>query len=314
MAFTYGDDEQQRTVDRIRAIAYREAMYAGATFINRKWIATKVRRSETWVTDNWKKHFEDCFTSFGEGRPLKLSQESRDVVETSGGKRRRSNCDVAKVILESRGKRVDPRTIGRYRERMGFVAYHVRPKPMKTLLNIENRLWFCEFVSDWSEEDFLHLAPSDEFYIWSMRRPNIQNDRVWSRSLNEITADERYQEMSKHPNCVGIFVCFTALRMMWIVKEQGDSWTGEYFRESVLKNAVVPFLNNRRNVLSVKDVCFLHDKAPCFTANATQDLLTKSGLDLFTATECPGASPDLNAAEHFGAVLKDKVESLMIQE
>ncbi len=38
MARTY-DNEQQRLVDRIKCIAFREARDAGAAFINRDWIA-----------------------------------------------------------------------------------------------------------------------------------------------------------------------------------------------------------------------------------------------------------------------------------
>lgn len=60
MAGLVGYDEEQRVIDGIRANAYREAMEEGATFINRKWIAQKLHRTERWVTDNWKKGYEQC--------------------------------------------------------------------------------------------------------------------------------------------------------------------------------------------------------------------------------------------------------------
>ncbi len=50
MAGTY-DTEEQRIIDRIKCIAFREARDAGATFINRQWVAEKVHRSVRFVTD-----------------------------------------------------------------------------------------------------------------------------------------------------------------------------------------------------------------------------------------------------------------------
>ena len=40
---------------------------------------------------------------------------------------------------------------------------------------------------------------------------------------------------------------------------------------------------------------------------ATQNLMKVNKVD-FSREEWPGASPNFNACEHFGAVLKDRVE------
>ena len=85
MARVVGDDEEQHVIDRIRANAYREAMEEGATFINRKWIAQKLHRTERWVTDNWEKGYSHCFTKFGDGRPTKLSEESKNIITENSG-------------------------------------------------------------------------------------------------------------------------------------------------------------------------------------------------------------------------------------
>ncbi len=45
------DIEEQRIIDRIMCIAFREARDASATFINRHWVAKKVHRSVQFVTD-----------------------------------------------------------------------------------------------------------------------------------------------------------------------------------------------------------------------------------------------------------------------
>ena len=87
MAGVVGNDEEQRVIDCIRVNTYREVMGEGATFINRKWIAQKLRRTERWVTDNWKKGYEHCFTKFGDGRPTKLSKESKTIIIENSAKR-----------------------------------------------------------------------------------------------------------------------------------------------------------------------------------------------------------------------------------
>ena len=41
---------------------------------------------------------------------------------------------------------------------------------------------------------------------------------------------------------------------MWIIKEKGQSWNGENFRDTVLNGGVFPFIKDPENVLSVKEV------------------------------------------------------------
>jgi hypothetical protein len=72
---------------------------------------------------------------------------------------------------------VTRQTIDKYCHKQGLKPFHVVPKPLKTETNISDRLWLCDWLKNWTE-DFLHLAPSDEFFVWAIRRPNYQNDRV----------------------------------------------------------------------------------------------------------------------------------------
>lgn len=313
MAGTY-DNEKQRIIDRIKCIAFREARDAGAQFINKKWIADQIGRSESWVQRTWNKTTDECFTDFGEGRPLKLSQESQKIIEDCSNKQKKSCSKVARKILEERNKKVCVETVRQYRLKAGLKPFHVISKPLKTDLHVQDRLWLADWLKNWSEEDFLHMAPSDEFFIWSIRKPNLQNDRVWSKSLEDITDDEHYRQIVRKPACIGIFVIFTAKKLMWVIKEQGESWDGCYFRDTILTKNVIPFLNNSDNVLVVGEATFLHDKAPCMRANATQQLLKIHGIDFWGNDIWPGNSPDLNVAENIGAIIKDEVETLMLQE
>ena len=65
MAGVIEDSEEQHVIDRIQANAYREVMEEGAAFINRKWIAQKLHRTEgegeTQFMRDWKFQFSSTF-------------------------------------------------------------------------------------------------------------------------------------------------------------------------------------------------------------------------------------------------------------
>ena len=278
MAGTY-DNEEQRIIDRIKCIAFREARDADATFINRHCVAEKVHRSVQFVTDTWQKSYDQCFADYSNGgRKLKLSQASQDLILKASGQQRKSCSVVAKEIAEKQKEYVTRRTINNYRHREGLKPFHVIAKPLKSETYISDRLCFCDWLKDWTEEDFLHLAPSDEFFVWAIRRPNHQNDRIWAKSVDDIEEDERYREMVRNQACIGIFVMFTAKKLHWVIKDKGESWTGQYFRDVILTEHVVPFLKNEENVIDPDEVIFVHDKAPCMRAYSTQHFLQNNNI------------------------------------
>ncbi|CAF1353673.1 unnamed protein product [Rotaria sp. Silwood1] len=308
MAGAY-DTEQQRMIDRIKCIAFREARDAGATFINRQWIADKIHRITRFVSEWWEKSYDQCFADYSNvGAKPKLSEASREIIRQASGQQRKSGPVVAKEIAEKQKEYATGRTINNYRHREGLKPFHVIPKPLKSETHISDRLWLCDWLKDWTVEDFLHLAPSDEFYIWTVRRPNYQNDRIWAKSIEDVTEDERYREMVKNQLCVGVFIMFTCKRLLWIIKDKGESWTGQYFRDIVLIENVIPFLKNEENVIDHDEVIFVHDKAPCMRANKTQHLLQDNDVKFWGNDIWPGNSPDLNVAEHIGSIIKDEVE------
>ena len=111
MATVLHDTEEQRFVDRIRCLTYREIrdeMIArtGDSFISRQWISEKLRRSEGWVRRAWNKTVEECYTQFGGGRPQVLSQESKNIIASASGIRSNSSRKVAKEILEKTRQKV----------------------------------------------------------------------------------------------------------------------------------------------------------------------------------------------------------------
>ncbi|CAG0890621.1 unnamed protein product, partial [Cyprideis torosa] len=76
----FADSEKLRFVDRIRAITFREARDAGASFISRSWIANHIKRSETFVKKNWMRNPYECeLNTEPIGAPRALSFESKEI-------------------------------------------------------------------------------------------------------------------------------------------------------------------------------------------------------------------------------------------
>ena len=88
-----------------------------------------------------------------------------------------------------------------------------------------------------------------------------------------------------------------------MIKKKSESRNDGYFREKILTERVIPFLNDPENVLMVGEAVFLDDKAPCMRAKATQQLLRASGIEFWGNDVWPGNSPDLNPAEHIGSII-----------
>ncbi len=140
MAGTY-DIEEQRIIDRIKCIAFREARDAGAAFINRQWISDKVHRSIRFVADWWEKSYDQCFADYSNvGAKLNLSQASQNIILKASGRQGKSCSVVAKEIAEKHKEYATQRTINNYRHREGLKPLHVIPKPLKLETHISDRL------------------------------------------------------------------------------------------------------------------------------------------------------------------------------
>ena len=246
------------------AITFRVAKSLPPNTISRSWVANYLNRSEDFVKRNWRKDPFECeMDSAPKTSTIILSQESQDIITSFLAKEKKSIRQYQIEIEAVCGKRKSVGAIFNFLHSIGAKPFHQIAAPKLSAKNIEDRMWFCDYLSDWDENDFLFLAPSDEFFIYEERRPNFQNDRVWALQNSDIPEELKIREKSKFPKCIGVFLLFTAKRLMWVIKEKGQSWDGKYFRDVVLVEHVIPFLKNKNNVLSVKDTTFLHDRAPC---------------------------------------------------
>jgi hypothetical protein len=119
-------------------------------------------------------------------------------------------------------------------------------KPLKTQLNIEDRHFFTEWLSHFTKY-FLHLAFSDEFFVYAVRKPNHRNDRIWAKSIEDIDSADKYRELIQNPVCIAIFAMFTAKKLMFEIEENGQIWEEIIFATQFLSESVFPLLKNAEN-------------------------------------------------------------------
>ncbi len=93
-------------------------------------------------------------------------------------------------------------------------------------------LFFTKWLSNFTKY-FLHLAPSDEFFVYVVRKPNHLNYTIWAKSIEDIDSNDKYRELIRNHVCIAIFVMFTAKKLMFENKENGQAWDGKYFRKSI---------------------------------------------------------------------------------
>ncbi|CAF1492367.1 unnamed protein product [Rotaria sp. Silwood1] len=96
--------------------------------------------------------------------------------------------------------------------------------------------------------------------------------------LENIEEDEKYREIVKHQACIGVSIIFTCKRLLWVIKDKGESWTSQYFRDIILTQNIFPVLNNEENVVDPNEVIFVHDKASCMRAYRTRHLLQDNNV------------------------------------
>ena len=68
-AAVLNNSEKKRFVYCIRAVMFREARDASASFISLSWVALRLGRSEEFVKCNWNKSLDDCEAKFVGGKP-----------------------------------------------------------------------------------------------------------------------------------------------------------------------------------------------------------------------------------------------------
>ena len=173
-----GDSEKLRWVCRIMAITFNVAKTLSPGTISRSWVAKYLNRSEEFVKKNWKKDPFCCeMDSAPKSATIVSSQESQEIITSTLAKEKKSIREFQREIEEVRGKKKSVGAIFNFLHSIGAKPFHQITKPKLSAKNVEDKICFCDYLADWDENDFLFLAPSDEFFIYEERRANFQNDK-----------------------------------------------------------------------------------------------------------------------------------------
>lgn len=248
------------------------------------------------------------------GRKRMLSDDVEKLVMVETHKRLRGTRTVSKM-MRAGGTPVSHMTIWRLWRSRGLRPWKRRREPYSSAEVELARVAFLEYNWQWALRNWRMLVPSDEFYLHAVRRPNGQNDIVWSRTREEVEEMLRAPQIAYHA-VVGVFLCFTSKRMAWHIKDDGESWSGDTFREIIIPKVVRPLLEQKADIEGhVTSSCLLHDNAPGWRANATQAMLRDERFDSFPSSgegRYPPYSPFFNPCEMLGAYIQNQVEARLM--
>ena len=201
--------KRSEAISRIMAIAFYIAKEKAPGTITKPWVAKYLNRPESFVKRNWTGDPFNCDMSPADCRPHEtresLSQESKDVITESLGRKKKSLKDFVEDIERVRGKKKSKSSVYRFLQTQGASSFHQSTAPQLSETNVSDRLWFCDFLGEWETNDFLFLAPSDEFFIYESQRTNFQNDRIWAISVDDIQQNSNFGKLGGQQNASVFF-------------------------------------------------------------------------------------------------------------
>ena len=303
---------QQNIEARGRAVGMLEAGLSQKKVAQQMGVAVRTVR-------RWWTQFQatgDLKKGKSTGRPPVLRRIQKIVIAKSVGKKRQSLRKLS-TKFKAMGLKGCKTTIHSYmRKKLGMKAYKIQKVPKLTEKHIFDRKLFCNRVNNWSIEDWKQVIFSDESPFELFPSPNKQNDRIWSLERESVCP----VEVPKFGPSVMVWgaMSFSGLSELHIVP-QGQSVTGEYYREEILKETLFPRLNKQcingskfatKLVPDMYRIIFQQDGARAHTALATQNLLSERLPHFWTKDMWPANSPDLSPIENLWAILGEGIKAM----
>ena len=135
----------------------------------------------------------------------------------------------------------------------------------------------------WSDEKTFTVAPT----------LNKQNDRVWAKNKEDLTAAQRSVSREMKPSSIMVWAGITAdHKTRLIVLPAGAKINSEIYQQIILPEV-------RRFCIAHPGTIFQQDGAPAHASHATQKWLTRELINFISKDDWPPYSPDCTPLDFF---------------
>lgn len=236
------------------------------------------------------------------GRKLLLSDRDRRLLLKRVKKDRKITSTELRNDLEATGIKIGRSTVRRYLVKLGYRAHRPRCKPKLTPAMKSKRLQWCYEHQHLTVEDWLNVGFSDEnsFQILTDKAQYVR------RLPTEEFHPDWIKQTVKHPTSVMVWSVVSGKGTGRLHVIEGKLNAEKYI--DILKNRLVPQVNDWYRESNVSDFTFMQDSGPCHTAKSAMKFLQKD-LKMKVLKWPAGNSPDLNPLENLWEMLKKKIAS-----